>query len=87
MSMQDIYDELLEVAGDEEAFQAKRLEILEREFAKLPDDQRHRAEQMQWRIDGQLRGLTGINRYNRMVELFWKGFFRFKAEIDKFSDK
>jgi hypothetical protein len=84
--MQDIYDELLEVAGDEEAFQAKRLEILDREIGKLPEEDQLKARQIQWRIDGQLRGLTGLNRYNKMVELFWEGFAKFKAELDKFRD-
>ena len=83
MSRNFLFDELLPFADDPEAFDRKRLEILERELSKLPEDKQLKARQIQWRIDGQLRGLKGMARYNKMVQLFWNGFFEFKEAIDQ----
>jgi hypothetical protein len=76
-----IFDEMLEVAHDEQLFQEKRLEIMDREIAKLPIEKQLKYRQMQWVIDGKLRGLTGITRYNKMVELFWQGFIDFQKTL------
>jgi hypothetical protein len=77
----EIFDELLEVAGTDE-FDERRLEIIEREIKSLPEDKQLAAKQQQWRIEGQLRGLTGTARYNRMVELFWEGFIELHKALN-----
>ena len=83
----EIYEELLEAGKQgEDAYAAKAKEILEREISKMPEDHQQRARQIQWKIDGQLRGLTGINRYNKMVELFWEGFAEFHKALNNLQE-
>lgn len=45
----------------------------------LPEEQRKRAWQMQWKIDHTLdRCKDDTQRFNKMVELFWEGFLKFQ---------
>lgn len=76
-----IFDELLEYAGTDH-FDTKRMEIIEREINSLPNDKQLAAKQQQWRIEGQLLGLTGTARYNKMVELFWQGFIELHKALN-----
>lgn len=48
----------------------------------LPPEHQERARQFQWRIDQQLNRYKGIQRYNKMVELFWEGVDRFQKILE-----
>lgn len=82
-SLTDIFDELLEIAGDMEQFDARRLEIIEEEIEKLPPDKKLKARQKQWVIESSLVGLTGTARYNKMVTLFWDGFLELHGALNE----
>lgn len=48
----------------------------------LSPEHQERARQFQWRIDQQLNCCKGIQRYNKMVELFWEGVDRFQKTLE-----
>lgn len=78
-----IFDELLPLRDDPEAFEAKKNEILEEAFARIPKALQERMRLHQWALDAQLKGIKDpTQRYNKMVELFWEGFGRFHDALN-----
>ena len=56
-----------------------------RQFLDSIEDpkRRQKLEQMQWRIDAELRKYKDpVARMNRMVELFWEGFKEFQEVMN-----
>ena len=48
----------------------------------LPEDRQEHARQMQWKIDQTLdRCKDDKQRYNKMVEVFWKGVIEFQEVL------
>lgn len=77
----DVYNELVKLRHDPVAFEKRRQEILDE---VLKDDVKGR--QQQWRIEGELRKLKNpVARYNKMIELFWSGFFTFNNTLKRFD--
>lgn len=82
----DIYERLNKLRQenpDELEREAKK--ILDDHFASIQnDDQRLHLQQLQFRLDGELRHYKDpVARMNKMVEIFWKGFNKFKQTLDK----
>ena len=78
-----IFDELLPLRDDPEAFEAKKNEILEGAFERMPKELQRRMRLQQWSLDEQLARIKDpTQRYNKMVELFWEGFGRFHDALN-----
>ena len=76
-----IYEELAALKDDPIAFEQLRNEIIEQELTTSSQ------KQMQWKLEGELRKLKNpLARQNKMVELFWKGFFNFNNTLKGFDD-
>ena len=77
-----IFDELLPLRDDPEAFNAKADEILEETLARMPKMVRERMRLYDWSIKQRLELHTDpTDRYNAMVEMFWEGFARFQEGL------
>lgn len=70
--------------NDPEAAERYHRQILEEHIEGIPDpERRKRARAMQWRIDQELSRYTDKTaRLNRMIELFWAGFFDWQAALN-----
>lgn len=68
---------------------AEAEKIFEEFFANIEDeDRRQRMRARHWRIQQELnKAKDPTQRYNKMVEMFWKGFFEFKTILDDNADK
>lgn len=82
----EVYERLNKIRQenpDEVEGEAKK--ILDEYFASIPDDGRRlRLQQLQFRLDGELRHYKDpVARMNKMVEIFWTGVNKFKQTLDK----
>jgi len=76
-----IYEELAALKDDPIAFEQLRNEIIEQELTTSSQ------KQMQWKLEGELQKLKNpVARQNKMVELFWNGFFKFNNTLKGFDD-
>lgn len=59
---------------DPVSYQLEMEEVLDDFISKTEEPNRTKLKQLQWRINGELRHYKDpIARYNKMIELFWKG--------------
>lgn len=78
----NLYNKLLNLRGDPEAFQEAAQEAIDDMVNQISDDtQRRKAKQINWKIQATLRGVPPSQRYNKMVEIFWAGVEEFKNTI------
>ena len=69
-----LFDKLVELRDDPEAFQEVFEQCLQEYLDTLTPERRLKAEQLQWKIDGTLRKYKDpVARMNKMAELFWEG--------------
>lgn len=82
--MRDFDDMMKQYQEDPDAFEEEAREAIQDFIDHLPnDDCRLRAQQMQFRIDRELRPYTDpVARMNKMVELFWEGFQEFQHVLN-----
>lgn len=72
-----------------EAFEEYRDATLQAYFQSLPEDQRRKAEQLQWKVDGKLRCYkNSVSRMNKIAELMFDSVYELNAvlngqEVDK----
>lgn len=78
-----VFDELVQLRGDPEAFEKRRKEILEETFSTMPEELQRRMRLQQWSLEQQLERIKNpTERFNRMVALFWEGFGRFQDAVN-----
>jgi len=84
-SVNTIYERIV---GSDDA-EAEAEKIFEEFFASIKDeDRRQRMRARHWRIQQELnKAKDPTQRYNKMVEMFWKGFFEFKTILGDTSSK
>ena len=82
----DIYEKLSTLRQENpEAVEQEARNILNEYFDSIEDeDKRLRLQQLQFRIDGELRHYKDpVARMNKMVELFWDGVKEFQQSMRK----
>lgn len=69
--------------------EAEAEKMFEEFFESIEDDERRtRMKARHWRIQQELnKAKDPVQRYNKMVEMFWKGFLDFKSIMDETKDK
>lgn len=84
MNLLSCYEELLALAEkDPEAFEKRSLEIFEEYFNSLPEEKALKARRAQWRLNAELgKAKNNIERYNRMVSIFYKGLAEFNDALN-----
>ncbi|MDD2871109.1 MAG: DUF3135 domain-containing protein [Candidatus Gracilibacteria bacterium] len=86
MTELDIYDRLVSLRDDPDAFEMEKQKILNEEISKFPEKYKQKALKLQWSLEGELRKFKNPTaRYNRMVELFWEQFYEFNLAIGNFQ--
>ena len=76
----DAFEQLVVLKDDPAAFEKKRLEILDEIISSWPEEMQQKARSQQWRLDQELaKHPNPVDKYNTMVELFWKGFAEFQS--------
>ncbi|MEM2159448.1 MAG: DUF3135 domain-containing protein [Candidatus Nitrosotenuis sp.] len=78
------HEELVELLkDDEDAFNEYARTEIERLIESAPEHLKSRLRAIQFNLDMTLRKYKDpIARYNKMVELFWEAFFKFKDALD-----
>lgn len=78
-----IYNTLVELKDDPEAFNAKLDEIWEQIYQSLGSEERIRkARQQKWQFDAQLRHYKDPQaRLNKAIEMFWQGVNTFHQSL------
>jgi hypothetical protein len=78
------HEELVDLLNsDEEAFNTYIREEIDKMIEGSPEHLQPRLRAMQFNIDMTLRRYKNpIARMNKMIEIFWQGFFKFKDAID-----
>jgi len=82
----DIYERLNKTRQENpDEVESERKKILNEFFDSIEDDERRlRLQQLQFRLDGELRHYKDpVARMNKMVEIFWKGVNEFQQTIGK----
>ena len=85
----DIYERLNKLRQeDPEAVEREAKNILNEFFDSIEDDEKRlHLQQMQFRIDGELRKYKDpVARMNKMVELFWIGFKEFQKSVNQLDE-
>lgn len=79
------FDELVELAqNNPEQYQRDMTEVIKDYIdTHVPNEElRVKLHQLQWRIEGQLRGFKDpVARMNEMVKLFWQGVNDFRRTL------
>ena len=69
----EIYNRLSLLKDDPEQFEIEAKKIIEEEINTLPEEERKKASQQQWVIDGELRKYKDpIASYNVIIEMLFK---------------
>lgn len=78
-----MYEELIKLKEQSPELIEKRIEEMWDEFFNsLKPDERERAKQFKWQIDGQLRGIKNPTaRLNKMIDIFWQGVQNFQMSL------
>ena len=72
---------------DPEALEAYLRAEVDRIISLAPEHHRERLRGLQWRIDNELKLCKDpTQRFNKMVEIFWEGFHKFKDTVDGVKD-
>ena len=83
--MNTIYERIINADDPDSEIES----IMEEFFKTIKDeDRRQRMRARHWRIQQELnKAKDPTQRYNKMVEMFWKGFMDFKSIMDEASGK
>jgi hypothetical protein len=82
----DIYERLNKLRQENpDEVESERKKILDEFFDSIEDDDRRlHLQQLQFRLDGELRHYKDpVARMNKMIEIFWKGVNEFQQTIGK----
>lgn len=66
----------------------KEKQALEDYINSLDSERKTRARAFQWRLNQDLRHYKDpVARMNKMVEIFWKGVYKFEVALHEFKSK
>ena len=88
LTASDIYERINALRQEgPEAMERESKRILDEFFDSIEDEEKRlRLQQLQFRIDGQLRKYKDpIARMNKMCEIFWEGFAEFQQALNKLT--
>lgn len=67
---------------DPEEFERQSQELIRQTIESFPEEHRRRAYGLQFQIDAALRHYKDpVSRMNRMVEIFWEQFLKFREAV------
>ena len=88
ISLQPGFDELMIMARQQpEAFEQKRLQLIEALIASQPVDRQQNLRRLQWRIDQENRkSSSSMGRCVRLSEMMWERFNVMRAQLELVCD-
>lgn len=80
MTDETVFDTLVKLKDDPEAFDRERQRLLEETISSFPEEKQQRARSMQWKLEQDLDKFKDpVARYNQIIKMFY-------AQLSIFQD-